>query len=476
MIHVGTTFRDATGTLIDVTSVKLRSPDGTVGMVRRDTGVSVVAPGTVVPRLSLGTYGLDVAEPAVGLVYNYWFEVVIGARTLWFEKERSLAVVGLDGDGLLAVDAVLTGTLTVEATFVFTATIYGDAVLSGSANVVTVPSPLIVSEAFLSGFAVVTSMPVSTPEGRMEGLGFLPAVPLVVYGEPLIDAQNDYAGPDNGSFLVAATYMPSLGDGMAEFGALPGYVGTFVVRAGIPDGWAYRPPLYREVVWAVDPTIATGSAHNIHLRRWDGDRWQVYRSLPQRSFDGQYVFQIADPDGFWDYFAELLGGMHAQTAFDCYGVASLLSLEMTPGDYLASAARQFGVYDLPNATDDGDRNLTARRFWAKDGVEANRERGQPSGIARKLRALGYDGYLLEAWIDPAHPTTRLYQAHGSTPPSSPYVLSNFVQVVVNRFDGSPVYGGAAERASIAKAVQTVLPAQTLIDGFGTEDGSVVRWA
>lgn len=64
------------GVLADPFSVKLSDPNGLFGVRRTDTGAVVVSDGTALVRQSTGIWAYQVTEPAPGLTYEYWVEVV----------------------------------------------------------------------------------------------------------------------------------------------------------------------------------------------------------------------------------------------------------------------------------------------------------------------------------------------------------------------------------------------------------------
>jgi hypothetical protein len=69
------------GVLTDVTSAVLSDPTAAFGVRRLDTGAVVVAAGTAMTHPALGTYQYSFADPAYGLIYNYWVEIVYLGNT-----------------------------------------------------------------------------------------------------------------------------------------------------------------------------------------------------------------------------------------------------------------------------------------------------------------------------------------------------------------------------------------------------------
>ena len=73
------------GSLTNVTTAKLSDPTGTFGVKRTDNDAVVVADGTAMDNPSTGSYQYTVTEPAVGLTYEYWIEIVYGGETTRYE-------------------------------------------------------------------------------------------------------------------------------------------------------------------------------------------------------------------------------------------------------------------------------------------------------------------------------------------------------------------------------------------------------
>jgi hypothetical protein len=77
-------FYMVNGSLTDPDSVVLSDPTGTFGLIRTDTGTSVVALNTAFTRVQQGVFSLTFDDPAPSLEYDYWIKAVI-AGTPRFE-------------------------------------------------------------------------------------------------------------------------------------------------------------------------------------------------------------------------------------------------------------------------------------------------------------------------------------------------------------------------------------------------------
>jgi hypothetical protein len=75
------------GVLTDPTSIVLSDATGTYGVKRNDTNAVVVADGTAMTKVSTGIYSYTFTEPAAGLSYTSWIEIVYGGATYYVEED-----------------------------------------------------------------------------------------------------------------------------------------------------------------------------------------------------------------------------------------------------------------------------------------------------------------------------------------------------------------------------------------------------
>lgn len=85
------------GVLTDVTSAVLRDATAAYGVRRTDTNAVVVAAGTAMVHDGTGLYSYTFTDPAAGLSYQSWIEVVYGGATYRFEKLSTAAGEADDG-------------------------------------------------------------------------------------------------------------------------------------------------------------------------------------------------------------------------------------------------------------------------------------------------------------------------------------------------------------------------------------------
>jgi hypothetical protein len=74
------------GALVDVTSCDLDDQNEDFGVRRQDNLDVVVASGTAIPRISLGTYQYEFAEPEPDLTYEYTVKIVYSSTTYYFNR------------------------------------------------------------------------------------------------------------------------------------------------------------------------------------------------------------------------------------------------------------------------------------------------------------------------------------------------------------------------------------------------------
>lgn len=355
---------------------------------------------------------------------------------------------------------------------------------------------------------ILSAPPASDPEGIYHADGRRPAFPLLVY--TLVQATSDVSLiPDNGSFIMSAAYVPLDADGLSDFGALSGGVGTKVVRDGFPTILVFRLPADNEVVRLVNLTGA-GALRDGGYYRWDGSIWRGYRTMPQRAMDGMNAFASMDPDRIYDYWGSLLGGLQYSLTVDAVSLTQLFDAETVPDEYLGLLGSMLGV-SVPQ-----DETPAVRRYLVQTAVPRNRLRGLNHGVALRLFLMGYIGTAKEVWVNPIasdnwtdaidapsdvradiaakglvvdptsgvkgqdwievdHATQAAYDALAAG-----YVPSSRITVYLNNRDGSPISAGMslssaeALKQSVATALaEDVLPMQTTVRFFATiqEDAS-----
>lgn len=92
------------GVYTDPTSVKLSDPTGAYGVKRDDTNAVVVADGTSMTKVSTGIYSYIFDEPAAGLAYTAYVEIVWGGQTFRYEHNFPAAASSSAGGLIVTYD------------------------------------------------------------------------------------------------------------------------------------------------------------------------------------------------------------------------------------------------------------------------------------------------------------------------------------------------------------------------------------
>jgi len=274
----------------------------------------------------------------------------------------------------------------------------------------------------LTGSLKVVTLPVTDVEGRRAELGYRPIMPLIVYHDT-VDELTDIDAttiPNDSCFLMAPHYLPVVGDGMYDSGALANSIG---MRAEVGGAvvLVFRAPADGEVVWSVTQTGSSGlfdltlqelfdltlqelfdlvlgqtitSQIDNGLLRWNGRVWEPYKSIPERAVEGMRVFNATDPDGVYTYYARLLGAALYGLLADSRSLTDLLEPNACPSDLLGSLTEQVGMPILIDA------DAAQRLRLAQTAIDRAKLVGQGAGVQLILSILGYIGYATEVWVDP----------------------------------------------------------------------------
>ncbi len=281
----------------------------------------------------------------------------------------------------------------------------------------------ILSQVGVVGTFRIDRNPTSDAEGLRAELGFRPITPLVVNSitvETTTDV-SDAMVPYGGCFLMDPDYVPAPGDGLYDYGALPGSIGMIVGSTPLVTHFTFRKPDDNEVVWFIDQE-GTKGLYNLSLDelyaltldelyallledvislqtdygfyKWDGTLWQSYKSIPERAFEGMRLFEATDPDDVYLYYARLMGAVLHGLTRDATSFYDLRDPDRCPEDLLIALIAQTGMY---YPADEGE---AMRRRRVRTAVTRSRNAGLVSAVSVQLAILGYSGYTTEVWVDP----------------------------------------------------------------------------
>jgi hypothetical protein len=121
--------------------------------------------------------------------------------------------------------------------------------------------------------------------------------------------------------------------------------------------------------------------------------WVAYRSLPERSLDGQLTFEVLDPDGVWTYLARLLGACYSQLSYDTSVIANQYDAQVCAPFFLPYLAQQYGL--ALSSTD----TLQVQRNKVQNAVQTFKLKGTAEGVALRIQDFGYIGYAYEVFVN-----------------------------------------------------------------------------
>jgi hypothetical protein len=270
---------------------------------------------------------------------------------------------------------------------------------------------------------------------------------------------------DGQPFLISALY--EMDDELVDYGATPNSVGEMYAYTNPQGALVHRPqfrrPKENEIVILDRENLGEhGGGGNL---RWGGSAWESYRTLPQKALDAQGVFALFDRDGIYDYYAELLGNLHAQHMADTRNILTFLDPQSVPQEFLPHLAATFGAEGITTV------NITPEEFRAMlSGVLAlHKGRGTPQSVVLALRNLGYIGYMMEVWVDPANPANNFEEvASGQVANNPDYYPSSAVVIHLADLAGGEITPNAEESERIASYLKmNILPAATQIRDYAT---------
>lgn len=324
----------------------------------------------------------------------------------------------------------------------------------------------------LLGALTSAIIPIPSPDFIGEQNGFRrPALPWQV-ASTTVQHINDLT-EDGGAtyrfdnlepFIVSDTFDNDPDNPLTQVGGLAGYIGI-IVDTGNGLALRFRPPYANEVV--VRTTDSAVFRWNVETSTWD-----AYSTLPQRSLDGQQVFQMLDPDGIYDYYAKIAGLLYAEFQYDSRRLLDLIDPVACPDQYLSLLLNNFGANDFDFETSPERKREILRTF-----IGIMQSKGTPGSIPNALRLLGYEGYGTHVWAIPdGDPTDVIekpfgYDADDPQNTASDYYPTSQVNIHVLTRDGGPVLGIAddALRGQIAEFLRrNVLPAHVIIKWFATD--------
>jgi Phage tail protein (Tail_P2_I) len=325
-------------------------------------------------------------------------------------------------------------------------------------------------------------------ESTYEVSGYRPSIPVLVYVLQANDAPSVVGVPPNRNFLVSSAFAGISGNPFYDSGASADYIGTVVKPASGPNYYVFRRPHPYEVIWYV-PGRTT---YRYELDRdTQNYRWVLYKGIPERGWDDQYVGSIFDPDGIVTYYTKMMSALMWRWAYDTEILSNQLNPFLVSSYYLSSLGQQYGLTLNAESDENINRSLVA------NAVPSFKQKGVNKGVQIRLQALGYRAFVNEIWVNPTNPANATYfsgvplnrvnqpscsilgagidyyeRPHGyHASDQTPYVLSSRLALYVNNQDGTPIDWASVDPALKSKLYTTlrtdILPVHVDIRHFGT---------
>jgi hypothetical protein len=243
-------------------------------------------------------------------------------------------------------------------------------------------------------------------------------------------------------------------------GGRPGWIGELVsdsFSGGSVQELRFRQPQDAEVVF---------DRESNSVLKWSvyAASWEPYRTLPQRALDYQQVFQLFDPDGIYDYYAEVLGLAYTKMMADTKGLWSLFNPDTADPEFLPHLAYTYG--GISSGLTEGQLRTSIKRM-----LRTHRRKGLDLAIRDALLDIGYRGFANVVWVNPQNEQSYVEHpiGHYDNNVSGPFYPSSFIAVYLNELDGSYIPNFTLEtKKQVAKHLKrTVLPAHTQIRYFGS---------
>lgn len=244
---------------------------------------------------------------------------------------------------------------------------------------------------------------------------YRPAMPLIAYATAVTTIAQLVAQkvPAGGPFLVSAAFSGTTGDAFYDAGATPGAVGYYL-DPDLGTTVSFRSPHPFEVVFVQQEQQLYWYYQTPGTITYS---WVKYYSLPQRALGAMGAFDVFDPDGIYNYYAQLLGGIYAQLVYDGQVLAAVRDHRTLPTLYVSAAIANIGAGsadNIANPDSTADQQRVASRATLEASPAFNRRLGQPSSVINRIQVLGYEGQVVERWTKITRPMTWLHAVSPGT--------------------------------------------------------------
>jgi len=365
--------------------------------------------------------------------------------------------------GSVRADARITGTeALLEATTLMTGALRVDTTIEGE----------ITAAAFLDGELALRLFPELSATPLLDATGMRPCFPLLIHQDEVshIGDLHELNGVTPRlallqAFRMSSDYAAPPGDELAIRGATPDSIGMRVetdLGNGVEEVILFRRPRENEVVALLD---------NAQSERWDGLEWVRDVSIPERALGGMRVFEVADSEKIYDYYARLLGLKYAKLASDTRDLLDLVDPNLCPPEFLPLLAENTGA-DIS-----ADQPVETQREILRSWVPLMQIKGLDQAVRIALRQLGFSGYATQIWTRVGALATefieRPFNYNNEYPDETdPLAFAPAAQVAIhlNDADGTQfvVIDDSTKQAVASFLKQHVLPAHVAIRTFVTD--------
>ena len=289
------------------------------------------------------------------------------------------------------------------------------------------------------------------------------------------DGGTTYKIPDNQPFVVSDDFQEDPDNPLLLLGGKRSYLGIILDDGMGGKAVRFRPPYRGEIIYNLD-TSNPQDEDERGTYRYDADagRWFAHRTHPQRALSATKAFDILDPDGIYDYLAELIGLTLAQHQYDTRRIGQLLDPARVPERFLPLLLRNFGADDIFADETFADQQEALRIF-----VALMKSKGTPSAIINALSLLGYVGHGSHVWAIPQGDprvdwTCKPFGFDNVSPdpsmPTTEFFPTSGVCIHLNQFDGTEILkiSDGVKQKVAEFLVRNILPAHTFIRAFATD--------
>lgn len=280
---------------------------------------------------------------------------------------------------------------------------------------------------------------------------------------------------NNTPFVVSNLFNQDPDDPLLLLGGKRNYLGIILDDGMGGQAVRFRPPYAGEVIYNLDTAnTQPESEQGTFQFNIETEVWVAHITFPQRALNATRAFSILDPDGIWDYYAEIVGLALSQHQYDTRRIGDLVDPARVPESFLPLLLRNFGADDIFADETFADQQEALRIF-----VALMKQKGTPESIVNALSLLGFKGHGSHVWAIPQGVpandwTCKPFGFDNVSPdpalPATEFFPTSAVCIHINQPDGTEILKiGDGVKQTIAEfLVRNILPAHAFIRAFVTD--------